>query len=580
MVSWNLEHIYPLKNTNKLISELSKKVNSFQMLRSKLNPAISDSEFLKILKTSEDIKIISSKLNAYAELWLSEKTADSKRISHSSRIDETIADASNKTMFLSLWFKELDDKNAQRLISSSGKYHYLLEMIRKFKPYTLKEKEEQVITLKSLTGANAVEGIYDIVSNRFLFDWEGKKKAQDEVIGFFRNSSPKVRKKAYNLVLSRYGEEESVLGEIYRIIVNDWKNENIKIRGFSSPISSRNLDNDIPKKAVDALLSVIQKNRNVFHEYFKLKAKICRIKSMTRYDIYAPFSSIEKNYPYEECKEFVLDTYRKFDERAYRFAKQIFDEKHVHSDIVPQKRSGAFCQSIVNNMAPYILLNHTGKERDLFTMMHEFGHGIHSLAAKEQTVFTFHSSIPMAETASIFGEMLLMQRLLRESEKEKKVALLMSSLDNQYASIMRQAYFVIFEIKAHDMIAKGATIEDLNKAYHSLLKEQFGSSISVPDVFKHEWKYIPHIYHSPFYCYAYAFGNLLVLALYTMYKKEGKAFVDKYLKILSYGGSESPSDILMEVGIDITKESFWQQGFEVIKEELRELKALAESKSI
>lgn len=206
-------------------------------------------------------------------------------------------------------------------------------------------------------------------------------------------------------------------------------------------------------------------------------------------------------------------------------------------------------------------------------MMHEFGHGIHSLAAHNQTNFTFHSALPMAETASIFGEMLLAQRLLKEGSKDDKIAVLVRLLDNQYASIVRQAYFVLFEIAAHEAVQKGATVPELNTIYLNNLKDQFGR-IKIADVFQHEWKYIPHIYHTPFYCYAYAFGNLLTLALYRMYEKEGKAFVPKYLKLLSYGGSKAPGDMLKELSVNIESESFWQQGFDLIEEELDELKKL------
>ena len=196
------------------------------------------------------------------------------------------------------------------------------------------------------------------------------------------------------------------------------------------------------------------------------------------------------------------------------------------------------------------------------------------LERKDQTNFTYHSALPMAETASIFGEMILSQRLLKESSDDEKVAILVRNLDSQYASIIRQAYFILFEIEAHEKIAEGVTVKELNERYMANLKEQFGDSMTIPDVFQHEWKYIPHIYHTPFYCYAYAFGNLLVLALYKMYEQQGKEFVPKYLKILSYGGSESPQTVLSEVGIDITKEEFWQQGFDIIKEEIEELKRL------
>ncbi|MBW3019589.1 M3 family oligoendopeptidase [Candidatus Woesearchaeota archaeon] len=576
MATWNLNDVYRFEDTEKLISELKKSVDKFKSNREKLSPKLSVDEFMEILKEKEKISEYIGRLLGFAELWLSENTSDPKRTAHYARISEICTDAGNDTLFFNLWFRDLNDKDADKFIKGSGKYHYVLDRIRAFKDHTLKEKEEQIIALKDLSAGEALTKLYDIIANRFRFEWDGKLISQEEINQYKQSPVRKERVDAYEKVLGKYGEEEAVLGDIYIDIANDWRNENIKIRKFKSPISVRNLGNDIPDKAVDAMLNVIRKNIKLFQEYFELKKKVCNLPKMDRYDLSAPYSVKTKDYPYDEAKKIVLETYNQFSPKAYELAKKIFDEDHVHSDIQPNKKSGAFCFTVLKNITPYILLNHVNKLNDLFTMMHEFGHGIHGLSATEQTQYTFHSAIPLAETASIFGEMLLAQRLLKESkDAEEKKAVLVKLLDGQYASIARQGYFVLFEIDAHNKIAEGATIHDLNDIYLANLKEQFGDVVPVGDFFQHEWKYIPHIYHTPFYCYGYAFGNLLVLALYRMYEEQGDEFITKYMKILAYGGSESPAKILEEVGIDITKESFWQQGFDIIKTEIEELRRLA-----
>ncbi len=571
MPTWNLSHIYKPEEKDKLISELKAKVNNFKKFRDKLKD-LSEEEFMKILKEKEQILELASKLGGCASLKLSENTASSEANADMVLIDELTTDLSNEMLFFSLWFKELNKEQAEKYIKSSEKYHYLLERIRAFKDYTLKEKEEQIINLKDLTGVDSSTRFYDIISNKFTYIFEKKELTLAEINQYKQSIDRKQRILSYDIVFNKYAENQEVLGEIYKSITNDWKNENIKLRKFKTPIQVMNLSNDIPDKAVEALLNVIKKNVNLFQEYFKLKAKICKIQNFDRYDLYAPYKESEKEYSYEESKEITLEVFKNFDEKTYNLAKKIFDQEHIHSDIQKGKKSGAFCHSILKDIIPYIMLNHVGKLNDVFTMMHELGHGIHSLAAKEQTNFTFHASLPLAETASIFAEMLLAKKLLKESDREEKISILLKLLDSQYASIQRQGYFVIFEKDAHDQIAKGATVEELNKLYLENLKEQFGD-IEINEVFQHEWKYIPHIYHTPFYCYAYSFGNLLVLALYKMYE-EDKDFVPKYMKILSYGGSEPPETILKEVGIDITKESFWEKGFEIIKEEIEELKKL------
>ncbi|MCD6290540.1 MAG: oligoendopeptidase F, partial [Anaerolineae bacterium] len=228
-------------------------------------------------------------------------------------------------------------------------------------------------------------------------------------------------------------------------------------------------------------------------------------------------------------------------------------------------------------LTPYVLLNYTGKARDVAIMAHELGHAIHSSLAGHHSVLTFHPSLPLAETASVFGEMLLTDRLLQE-EKDAAVRrdLLAAALDDAYATVMRQAYFALFEREAHDLVGQGRTTDELCERYLDNLREQFGDAVEISDEFRWEWVSIPHIYHTPFYVYAYSFGQLLVLALYQRYKEEGDAFKPAYIKILSYGGSESPQRVLSEAGIDITSSAFWQGGFDVISSMIDELEAMEE----
>ena len=573
MVKWDLNNLYKIEETDNLIKDLTQKVEDFKKTRDKLDELTPD-KIQEILTKKEEIAKLMSRLTAYASLWLTTKTDDSERLEYKNKISEALTDLANDLLFFSLWFKKLPESKAIEFMNKAGKYKYYLFEMRLFKDYTLSENEEKLLNLKDLTGIASIIKLYNIITNAFRFQWEGKEVTKEEVVIHRTSKDREKRKKSYDLVLERYGENENVLGEIYKDIVNNWKNENLKVRKFKSPIQVRNLANDIPDEAVEAMLNVVKKNVHLFQEYFKIKAKVCKLDKFDRYDLYTPAHEEEKEYSYEESKKIVLETYKQFDEKAYEMAKSIFDANQVHSEVQPGKRGGAFCYSIVNEMSPYIMLNHLNKLKDLFTMMHEFGHGIHSVSAKDQTQFTFHSPIPLAETASIFGEMLLAQRMLKECSDDEKIAILIELLDDKYGSIIRQAYFTFFEIEAHDKIAKGATNEDLNKLWMKTLTDQFGDGVSVPEVFKHEWKYIPHIHHTPFYCYGYAFGNLLVLALYKMYEEQGKDFVPKYMKILSTGGSESPTKILNEIGIDITQESFWQQGFDIIKEEVEMLKSL------
>jgi len=297
----------------------------------------------------------------------------------------------------------------------------------------------------------------------------------------------------------------------------------------------------------------------------------------SRYHLYAPFiTKTEKKYSYDDSKVLVLDTFRKFDPRFSDRAAKIFNENHVHSHPAASKRGGAFCHSVTRDITPYILLNHTDRVRDAFTMIHELGHGVHDLfAAENQVDLERHASLTVCETASVFAEMLLAERMLKESKDvEEKKYVLTQQLDNQWATIIRQAYFVIFEQYAHEQIIKGVSKDVLDEQYYVFLKEQFGD-MQIPESFKHEWNYIPHIHETPFYCYSYAWGNLFVLALYDMYRKEGQGFIEKYVALLSAGGSDSPINLMKRLGIDAESEEFWQRGFDIIKTEIEELKRIA-----
>jgi oligoendopeptidase F len=362
---------------------------------------------------------------------------------------------------------------------------------------------------------------------------------------------------------------------MYQARARDWHNENVSLRKFSSAMSVRNLVNDVPDEAVNALIEVTRKNSKIFHRFFKLKAKLLGVDKLRRYDIYAPVVKSDKKFDYNDATKMVFDSFRDFDPKIADMAQRVFEQERVDSEVRKGKRDGAFCASINPEDTPYVLLNYQGRARDVATMAHELGHAIHAMLASHHTAFTFHSSLPLAETASTFGEMMLTDKLLAE-EKDESVRrdILFKQMDDAFATILRQVYFALFERDAHKKIQENASVDDLSAMYMENLKEQFGDAVEISDEFKWEWVSIPHIYHVPFYVYAYAFGQLLVFSLYQQFKAEGESFKPKYLKILSAGGSESPAKILEEAGVDIRSAEFWQGGFDVLSRMVDELEKL------
>jgi oligoendopeptidase F len=577
---WDLSDLVkdPIRHLDAHLSAIDAQISQIEAVRDTLTPSLSSNDFASLLHLSESVTHSSSRLGAYAYLWFSENTKDSKARSFKGHVEERLTALHNRLLFFELWWQGIDEHNAARLLNDSGDLRYHLETIRRYKPHTLSEPEEKIINVKNVTGRSAVNTLYDVVTNGLTFTMKvgGKKKTfnREALMTYVRSPKAAVRQAAYQELYRVFSAQCDVLGEMYKTLVNDWKSENLGLRHFPSPIAARNLGNDVPDRAVDALLSVCAENASLFQQYFKLKARICGIKSMSRYHLYAPHRSDVKNYRYADAVNMVLEAYRGFSPRLADLALQVFSDRHIDAPTRPGKLGGAYCYSVVPGFTPYVMLNYTGDARDIATMAHELGHAVHGMLAAHHSVFTFHSTLPLAETASVFGERILSDALMQqESNKKVRQGLLLSQLDDIYATVLRQAYFVRFERTAHQMIAEGATGDQLAQTYLGELRQQFGKAVKVPDEFKWEWLTIPHIYASPFYCYAYSFGNLLVLALYRTYQQEGASFVPKYLDLLATGGSMSPERILASVNVDMTSKTFWQSGFTTIRDMIGQLEA-------
>lgn len=579
---WSLGELYPSFASPELqaaFDNVEEQVMSFEGVRGKLNPDMDPDQFMEIVRASEETARIINKIYAFTGLSFNSDTQDQIAQTYMARVQQFAAQMQNRILFFSLWWKELDDINAERLMNAAGDYRYYLEEMRHFKPHTLSEAEEKIINIKDVTGAAALNTLYDAITNRYVFklevDGETKELTRGQLTAYVQGPDVDLRAKAYQELYRVYGADGLILGQMYQTLARDWYNENVDLRKFASPISARNLQNDIPDEAVKALLEVARKNAKIFQRYFKLKARQLGVNKLRRYDIYAPIANSDKKFEYDAATKMVFDSFRSFDPQLAEMAQRVFDQNHVDSEVRKGKRDGAFCWSVLPDMTPYVLLNYQGRARDVATMAHELGHAIHAMLASHHNTFTFHSSLPLAETASTFGEMMLTEKLLAE-EKDESVRrdILFKQIDDAYATIIRQSYFALFEKQAHDMVQKNASVNDLSAAYMENLKEQFGDSVELSDEFQWEWVSIPHIYHTPFYVYAYAFGQLLVFSLYQQFKAEGDAFKPKYLKILSAGGSEAPAKILADAGIDVRSAKFWQGGFDVLDKLVSELERL------
>lgn len=586
---WNMNDALPSgdgSGLDEMLDDLEMKTKSFESLRGGLR-AFSAKDVGDALSLYEGIFEDVSRISSHSYMKYSADTADQKAKASLDMAEDAEADVRNRSLFFRLWWTGLPESKASRLTPSDKDYRYVLSSWRRLKPFTLEEKVEQAINIKNTTGFSGWTHHYDKIASGFVFnlkvrgrtpkDEQGKPRGMvlDEVTRLYASPDPNVRKAAYSALLRKYEENGGVLGEVYRTIVRDWRNENIKLRSYRSAIAPRNLENDVPDEAVSTLLRVCSKNAVVFQDFFRLKAKLLGLKKMRRYDLYAPLRRKERRVEYGEAVKAVVEAFRSFDPRVADLALRVFESGHVDSSPRNGKRSGAYCMSVTPSVVPYMFLNFAGMTRDVYTIAHELGHAVHSQLSSSHSVLTFQPPLVLAETASVFGEMILFDKSMRdEPDPELKRSVLLDKISSMYATIGRQAHFVIFENSAHAVVASGATVEELCELYLSNLKGQFGPSVTVPREFSWEWTSIPHIYHTPFYCYAYAFGNLLSLALYDRYTKEGRRFVPKYIRILSYGGSESPAKVLHGVGLDIESEEFWESGFGVIRRMVDQLQKL------
>ncbi|MDO7722469.1 MAG: M3 family metallopeptidase, partial [Nitrosopumilus sp.] len=376
----------------KQIRDLENLAKKFEKNKSKLKSNMTSNQFKIILEQVEEISHKMSKIGGYASLSYSSDTQSDEATSLMTQMSKLGSEISNKILFFDLWWKtQVDEKNAKRLMKDTGELKEYLTYKRLFAKYALSESEEKIINTLDVTGISALVKLYDKITNVYEYKMKvgnrTKTMTREELTNYVRSTNPKIRETAYKTILSKYTENKGVIGEIYQNIVLNWKDEGIELRGYRSPISMRNIANDVDDKTIESLLSICRKNSTVFQKFFLQKAKMLNMKKLQRYDLYAPAASKikEKNYSYNQSVKLVFESLGKFSSTLEEFARKVFNENHIDSSVRPGKRDGAFCSTLTPKITPYVLVNFTGKSRDVFTLAHELGHAVHSQAAQNRS---------------------------------------------------------------------------------------------------------------------------------------------------------------------------------------------------
>jgi oligoendopeptidase F len=588
-IRWDLSDLYlglDDPQIKKDIETALSRAREFEIeYRGKINSdGISSSMLLRALEELESISEKIGELLSYAYLEFAADTSNPKNGAFLQSVQEKSTEIRKHLIFFELEWIALPDEMADRLIEDEvlSRYRHFLKQERRYKPHKLSEPEEKILDEKANTGSRAFMRLFDEAMNNIRFkvrlDGRTKNLTETETLALLYDPDRKKRKGAAKGLTKGLRENIHVLTYIFNTLVQDHA-INDRLRSYDDPMAFRHLDNEIDKDTVDTLMTSCEDNFDMVEEYYNLKKGLLGLKRFYDYDRYAPIDTEKKTIDYKAGKEIILHSFADFSSRLSDIAREFFDKNWIDAEIREGKRGGAFSHSTVPSVHPYVFTNYSGKLRDVMTLAHELGHGIHQYLSRNQGYFQCNTPLTTAETASVFGEILVFHKLMESEENPRvRLSLLCSKLEDIFATVFRQVVITRFEEMLHHARRNQGELpaESINDIWIEANKKMFGDSVKLTEDYAWWWTYIPHFIHSPFYCYAYSFGELLVLSLYNKYLNEGDAFVPRYIELLSSGGSESPENLLSRVGVDITDPEFWQGGLSILREMVNEAIELAE----
>ncbi|MEW6219094.1 MAG: M3 family oligoendopeptidase [Thermodesulfobacteriota bacterium] len=525
----------------------------------------------------EALAVRLGRLSSFASLRFAVAAKDQAVAAFLQRIREKASEVSRELVFFELEWARLDDERAAALLAdpaTAGCRHHLANL-RRYRSHLLSEAEEGILLAKAPVGRGAWTTLFEKVLGHLVFGPQGR--TEEEVLAdLYHPERPKRAAAADELTAGLKGQLH-ILTHIFNTLLAD-KMLDDRLRRYPTWLASMNLDNELSDRTVEVLVTAVQSRFDIPERYYRAKASLLGLPELCDFDRYAPLPHLPTvEVPWPEARAMVLEAFQGFSPEMGALARRFFDEAWIHAPVLDGKRSGAFAHPAIPEVHPYILVNYTGNLRDVSTVAHELGHGVHQLLAHRQGYFQSQTPLVLAETASVFAELLVFRaQLARLTAPRERLAFIAQKLESIFATVFRQVAMHRFEARVHEARrAEGElTSEAIASHWLATQEEMFRGSVTLREDYGIWWSYIPHFLHTPGYVYAYAFGELLVLALYARYQAEGPAFVRRYLGLLAAGGSRSPYELAGDFGIDLDDPAFWQGGLAIIEGMLAEMEAL------
>ena len=532
------------------------------------------------LEDYEAIMELLGKIGSYAQLIWSTDTGSAEYGKLVQEARELSSEIQQQLVFFDVEWLAIDDERAGQLIESEVLSHYrhYLETSRRYKEHVLGEEAEQVLSAKQVTGNSAWNRYFDETMGAARFTLDGEELTQQQALSKLHDPDRELRKRAHGALTETFEELSHSLTFIFNTLLAD-KHTDDRLRSYSSWISSRNLSNEIDDETVDILVNSVTGSYDLVHRFYELKRSLLGYDQFYDYDRYAPLLQNQEQIDWGEARTTVLDSYTDFHKDMGAIAGEFFDQNWIDAAMKPGKRGGAYSASTVPSVHPYVFMNYDGKVRDVQTLAHELGHGVHQYLSREQGALQANTPLTTAETASVFGEMLVFQSLLQKlDDPREKLALLVGKIDDTMATVFRQISMNRFEdaIHSHRREKGELTTDEFALHWRQTQEDIYGDSVTLTEGYDRWWSYIPHFLHTPGYVYAYAFGELLVLALYEEYRRSENGFADQYIEMLRAGGSDWPEQIVGKLGLDITQPDFWKKGLSAIRRMIEQAEELAQ----